>query len=192
VTDIYAERPGYTWADEHAVVDIADREGTLKVAQQHRIDGIVCDTTDVGVPTMAYVAERMGLPGIGYETALNFTNKYRMRSITAAAGVPNPCFRLAENPQAACKAAADLGFPAVIKPVDNQSSRGVHIVHSPEELETAYEDAARATRADAVLVEGFLNGVEVTVEGLCIDGEVLILGISDRIISHNVRRLRAA
>src|ERR1039458_1168339 len=66
VTDIYRDRPGYALADEHAVMDIADREGTLRIA---------CDTTDVGVPTMAYVAERLGLPGIGYETALNFTNK---------------------------------------------------------------------------------------------------------------------
>lgn len=180
VTDIYAERPGYAWADEHAVVDITDKESTLKVACQHRIDGIVCDTTDVGVPTMAYVAEKMGLPGIGYETALNFTNKHRMRSITSAAGVPNPCFHLAESAEAACIAASELGFPAVIKPLDSQSSRGVHIIHSPEEIEGAYTDAARFTRADAVLVEGFLNGVEITVEALCIDGEVLIVGISDK------------
>lgn len=180
VTDIFAERPGYTWADEYAVRDITDREGTLKVAQQHRIDGIVCDTTDVGVPTMAYVAEKMGLPGIGYETALNFTNKYRMRSITSAAGVSNPCFRLAESVQAACKAAAHVGFPAVIKPLDNQSSRGVHIVYSPQEIEAAYSDAARSTHADAVLVEGFLDGVEVTVESFSLDGEVVVLGISDK------------
>jgi biotin carboxylase len=180
VTDLYAERPGYALADEHAVIDITDREGTLKVSQRYRIDGIVCDTTDVGVPTMAYVAEKMGLPGIGYETALNFTNKYRMRCITAPAGVPNPCFRLAESAQTAREAAAAVGFPAVIKPLDNQSSRGVRIVYSPEEIEAAHADAARYTRADAVLVEGFLDGIEVTVESFAIDGEVMVLGISDK------------
>jgi len=180
VTDIYSERPGYALADEYAVVDIADREGTLKVAEERQIDGIVCDTTDVGVPTMAYVAEKMGLAGIGYESALNFTNKHRMRCITAPAGVPNPCFRLARSAQAARAAAVDIGFPAVIKPLDNQSSRGVHIVRFPEEAEAAYADAARFTRADAVLVEGFLDGVEVTVESFVIDGEVMVLGISDK------------
>jgi carbamoyl-phosphate synthase large subunit len=190
VTDIYEERPGYALADEHAVVDITDRESTLKVAQRHQIDAIVCDTTDVGVPTMAYVAEKMGLPGIGYETALNFTNKYRMRCITAQAGVPNPCFRLARSIQDARQAAGDIGFPAVIKPVDNQSSRGVHVVYSPNEIEGAYTDAARYTRADAVMVEGFLDGVEVTVESLAIDGEVMVLGISDK--DHFVHRPEVA
>src|SRR5438105_11620272 len=79
VTDVYAERPGYALADLHAVMDITDLEGTLAVARRHGIDGIICDTTDVGVPTAAYVAEKLGLPGIGYETALRFTDKYRMR-----------------------------------------------------------------------------------------------------------------
>jgi len=103
-----------------------------------------------------------------------------MRSITSQAGVPNPPFRLAKSAQSALQAAADIGFPAVIKPLDNQSSRGVHIVRSPKEIDFAYEDAARSTRANAILVEGFLNGVEVTVEGLCIDGEAFILGVSDK------------
>src|SRR5215831_10798249 len=76
VTDMYQERPGHQLADDYEVVDITDREQTLRAAGARRIDGIVCDTTDVGVPTMAWVAERLGLPGIGYDTALNFTNKY--------------------------------------------------------------------------------------------------------------------
>src|SRR4051794_30917029 len=62
VTDMYRERPAYAIADYHEVVDVSDREGTLAVAGRYRIDGILCDTTDVGVPTAAYVAERLGLP----------------------------------------------------------------------------------------------------------------------------------
>src|SRR5688572_28806110 len=73
VTDPYESRPAYAHADLHERVDITDREGTLRAAQRHRIDGIICDTTDVGVPTMAYVADALGLPGIGAETAFNFT-----------------------------------------------------------------------------------------------------------------------
>ena len=76
VTDVYRERPGYAFADEHECVDIADLDLTLRTAEQHRIDGIVCDTTDVGVPTMAYAADRLCLPSFGYETAQNFTVLY--------------------------------------------------------------------------------------------------------------------
>ena len=65
VTDIYEQRPAYACADAHAAVDITDRESTLRVAREHRVNGIICDTTDVGVPTMAYVAEQLGFPGSG-------------------------------------------------------------------------------------------------------------------------------
>lgn len=180
VTDIYAERPGYALADHHEVMDIADREGTLKIGAQYDIDGIICDTTDVGVPTMAYVAEKLGLPGIGFDTALNFTNKLRMRSLSSSAGLPGPAVRTAADPDSACRAASDLGYPVVIKPVDNQSSRGVHVVREGRELEAAYLDAARHTKAPEVLVEEFISGTEVTVEGLCVDGEAFVVGISDK------------
>src|SRR6202047_951612 len=169
VTDMHRERPGYALANEHAVMDITDKEGTLRIAAQHRIDGIVCDTTDAGVPTMAYVAEKLGLPGIGYETALNFTDKLRMRTISAAAGLPNPPFCAAAGLDEARRAASGLGYPVVVKPIDNQSSRGVHVVRAPIELDAAWLDAARHTRRPEVLVEGFLRGTEVTVEGVCVD-----------------------
>lgn len=180
VTDMYSERPGYALADEHECVDIADLELTLRIAEQHRVCGIVCDTTDVGVPTMAYVAERLGLPGIGYETALNFTNKYRMRCLTSQAGLHNPAFRLITSSDEARRAASDIGLPVVIKPVDSQSSRGVHVVRSFDALSASAEDAIRSSRSRQAIVEGFLDGTEVTVESFCSDGEVFIAGISDK------------
>jgi carbamoyl-phosphate synthase large subunit len=180
VTDIYTERPGYRFADEHEVIDITDREATLRAAERHRIEGIVCDTTDVGVPTMAWVAERLGLAGIGYETALNFTNKHRMRRVTSTAGVPTPRFAAARNLDEAWRALDDIGLPAVVKPVDNQSSRGVHIIRDRDALAAAFADAARNTRSGEVLVEAFLDGVEVTVESFCVNGEVFAVGISDK------------
>ena len=180
VTDIYPERPGYAYADEHEVMDIADREGTLRIAEKHCIDAIVCDTTDVGVPTMAYIAERLGLPGIGFQTALNFTDKHRMRIITSAAGLPNPLFRSVSTSDAVRSAAVSLGFPAVVKPADNQGSRGVRVVRNVREVEDAYEHARRFTRRNEILVESFIDGVEVTVESLTVSGKTFVLGISDK------------
>ncbi|HLG94749.1 MAG TPA: ATP-grasp domain-containing protein [Bryobacteraceae bacterium] len=180
VTDMYAERPGYQLADNFAVVDISDRDATLRAAREQHVNGIVCDTTDVGVPTMAWVADQMGLAGIGYETALNFTNKYRMRSITSAAGLPNPPYKLARKLSEAYRASSAIGWPVVVKPTDNQSSRGVRIVACPSQLEWAFSEAVRQSRTGDVLVEGFLEGTEVTVESFCCDGTVHVAGISDK------------
>jgi biotin carboxylase len=180
VTDMYTDRPGYALADDFEVIDITDRSGTLKVAEARSIDGIICDTTDVGVPTMAWVAEKLGLPGIGYETALNFTDKGRMRSITSAAGIPNPPFSVVRDIVEAARVAQRLGWPVVVKPTRNQSSRGVHVVRSPHDLDQAFNDAIKNSPSGELIVEGFLNGTEVTVESFCRSGCVHVAGISDK------------
>jgi len=180
VTDMYQERPAYAFADHHEVIDITDKEATLAVARRHKIDGIICDTTDVGVPTMAWIAEQLGLPGIGYETALNFTNKYRMRERTRAAGLPNPPFMLLRSASAIGAAVSEIGLPIVFKPVDSQSGRGVHVVRERAELEEKFADALQASRSRQVIAEGFMPGTEITVESVCIEGEVYAVGISDK------------
>ncbi|HUY33256.1 MAG TPA: ATP-grasp domain-containing protein [Pirellulales bacterium] len=180
VTDKYPQRPAYALADEREVIDIADREATLDAARRHRIDGITCDTTDAGVPTAAYVAERLGLAGIGYEVALNFTNKHRMRTITAAAGLSPVRFRLVSKFAELRAAAEEIGYPLVIKPVDNQSSRGVHRIDDPTELDEGFSGARRATRERGVLLEEFLPGIEATVEGICLAGRYRTTACSDK------------
>lgn len=180
VTDMYDERPGYALADEFEVADIADKDRTLEIASQHRIDGIICDTTDVGVPTMAYVAEKLNLPGIGYETSLNFTNKFRMRTLTSKAGVPSPPFYLVSSFEEFRSAVSDIGIPCVVKPVDSQSSRGVHIIRGTDKLRSLYSEAIMFSRQRQALVEGFLDGIEVTVEGCSVDGQAFVIGISDK------------
>jgi len=178
VSDMYPNPPGFALADLHEQVDITDREATLKVAERHQIDGIICDTTDVGVPTMAYVAEKLGLPGIGLETALNFTNKYRMRDLTSKAGLANPPFRKATT----LAKARGFGFPLpfVVKPVDSQSSRGVHVIRNSDEIDYSILDALKNSRSGEIIVEGFLDGIEVTVESVVVAGRVHTVGISDK------------
>lgn len=180
VTDMYEERPGYAVADAHERIDISDREATLRAAERHKIDGIVCDTTDVGVPTMAYVAEQLSLPGIGLETALNFTDKGRMRHLVKEAGIPSPPFSVVTGAGEARRAAASIGFPLVVKPVDNQSSRGVHIVRDSDGLEDSVADALAKSRAKRSVIEGFVEGVEVTVESFICDSKMVVAGISDK------------
>ncbi len=175
VTDMYSERPAYALADLHEVVDITDMEATLAAARRHHVDGILCDTTDVGVPTAAFVAERLGLPGIGYETALNFTDKARMRGRTGCAGVRRVDHETVESLAGLQAAAARIGWPAVVKPVDNQSGRGVTIVRDPRALERAWNLAVGHSRQRRVIVEQFVEGTELIVDGFVIDGNVTLL-----------------
>jgi biotin carboxylase len=180
VTDVYRDRPGYSLADDHEVMDISDEAGTLSVARHYKIDGIVCDTTDVGVTTAAFVAEKLRLPGIGYEVARNFTSKHRMRELSLRAGLPCPRFQLVKSLDEALVASDRIGYPLIMKPIANQSSRGVHRIESKAGIECAFADARSFTRTGELLVEECLTGTEVTVESFCVGGRVHVTGISDK------------
>ncbi|EXI69232.1 MAG: D-alanine--D-alanine ligase [Candidatus Accumulibacter adjunctus] len=181
VSDMYRDRPAYALADQHEVVDITDCEATLQLATRCRIDGIICDTTDVGVATAAFVAERLGLPGIGYETARNFTDKGRMRRLTDAAGLAVPRYHLLSSPAGLAAAAAEVSFPLIVKPVDNQSGKGVSRLSAADGLDAAYRLARSCSRSGEVLVESCVEGQEIIVDGFVVAGKARILGIAHKL-----------
>jgi len=181
VSDVYADRPCYALADHHQVVDITDIDGTLQLASRYRIDDIVCDTTDIGVATAAHVAEQLGLPGIGYETALNFTNKGRMRALTDRAGMVVPRYRLLDSESGLTECAAFVAYPLIVKPVDNQSGRGVSRLLNGDGLKAAYQLARSCSRSGKVLIEGCIEGKEIIVDGFVVAGRPRILGIAHKV-----------
>ena len=67
--------------------DVRDEEKILAFAQSQQIDGVITDQTDIAVRSVAYVAEKMGLPGIGTGTGLLFTDKSRMRARMKELGI---------------------------------------------------------------------------------------------------------
>ncbi|EXI73313.1 MAG TPA: ATP-grasp domain-containing protein [Candidatus Accumulibacter phosphatis] len=181
VSDMHRERPAYALADHHEVVDITDSEATLQLAARHRIDGIICDTTDVGVVTAAFVAERLGLPGIGYETARNFTNKGRMRRLTDAAGMVVPRYCLLSSATGLAAAAAAVAYPLIVKPVDSQSGRGVSRLSAAAGLDAAYRLARSCSRSGEVLIESCVDGSEIIVDGFVVAGRPQILGTARKV-----------
>ena len=67
------------YIDKKYLLDVRKKEEILAIARQEQIDGVITDQTDIAVRSVAYVAEQMGLPGIGYETGCLFTDKRLMR-----------------------------------------------------------------------------------------------------------------
>src|SRR4051812_34981674 len=133
--DRNAEAPGLEVADVGEVVDFTDVEGVTEVARRHEVDGVLTVSADRAVPVVAAVAEALGLPGIGTETAHLMTHKVAMRRRLAEAGVPQPRFAAARSLHEAYGAAETVGFPAVLKPADSGGQRGVFMLESIDDLE---------------------------------------------------------
>lgn len=190
VTDYLQDRPGYALADCHEIVDITDPEATLAVARRYRVDGILCDTTDTGVKTAAYVADRLALPGVGVAASRVCTDKHRLREAVTIAGLRNPPHALVTDPppgspssaqaavRAAIQAAEQIGYPLVVKPVDNQSGRGVSIVPTSDALPAAVANAMAYSRTRRVILEAKARGVEHIVDGFVSEGRAQVLGIA--------------
>ncbi len=177
---IPGDYPGFKFADKIYYVDIRDKEAVLKIARDEKIDAVLTDQNDVGVVTVAYVAEKLGLRGIGYQTALKFTDKYLMRQAAKEAGVGVPEFNHVSSLDEAVAVAESMGYPLMIKPVDSSGSRGVRRINSAEDLRREYDATKAYSLTGKVILERFIGGDVYCIDGYTADYEHhdLIVGIS--------------
>ena len=162
------------------LTDVRDNEAILRYARDNHICGVTTDQTDIAVRAVAYVAQEMGLPGIGYETGRLFTDKNLMREKMSALGIPLLPYRTVTSlPDALAYYDEIGGGNVIIKPLDTQGSRGVQICRSAGELADKYAEAARWSSGGEVIVERFATGREFVVEGLALDYEFRNLCIGD-------------
>ncbi len=167
-------------ADVAEVVDFVDIPVAIEAARRVRPDGVLTITSDRAVPSVAAVAEALGLPGIGPDAAFGLTNKLEMRRRLAAAGLPQPRFAGARTLEEALPGAREVGFPLVTKPADSGGQRGVIRVGSEDELARAFPESLEASRRGEVILEQFVDGTEMNAMAVVRDGEVIPLTVSDR------------
>lgn len=176
--------PGIKIADKFYDVDTRDKEKILEIAKAEKIDAITTDQTDVSITAVAYVAEKLGLKGIGYERALTYTNKYMMRNAAKAAGVGVPGYFKTDNLEEALEKIKDLTFPLIIKPVDSSGSRGVVKLDNVEMLKEHFETSRSFSLAKDVIIEEFVTGTEYIVDGFAIDGKYINTDLSIKDFFH--------
>jgi biotin carboxylase len=175
------EALGFAEADEFEVVDFTDVPGVIDVGRRHEVDGVLTVSADRAVPVVAEVAEALGLPGIGAETARLMTHKVAMRRLLADSGVPQPQFAAVRTLDEARRAARTVGFPSVLKPADSGGQRGVFRLESADDLERHLHAALAESPTEEAIVEGFQEGLELNGLVLARDGEVELLTLSDRL-----------
>ena len=161
------------------LADVRDKEKILDFARQEGIVGVTTDQTDIAVRSVAYVAENMSLPGIGYETGCLFTDKARMRARQVELGIPVLPNRKVFSVEEAVAFWKELGTDVIIKPIDTQGSRGVQICRNETDIARKFGEASRWSSDKSVLVELFARGREFVIEGLAFNYDFHNLCIGD-------------
>ncbi|HVZ71803.1 MAG TPA: ATP-grasp domain-containing protein [Polyangia bacterium] len=180
VADISGDAPGRQIADEFVRIDTNDREGLLTIARRVNARLVLAEQTDRLVPIAGFINEALGLPGITRAVAERFTNKLVMRRALEGKGVPMPRFRPVSSANEASEAAQTFGLPVIVKPLQAQSSMGVTLVERLDDVAEAFLGARAIGSQEQVLIEEFVNGTEVTVEGISLDGNCTILAMSEK------------
>lgn len=141
------------------------------------------DSQRCGTPTVAYVAEHLGLWGNTYAAAVRANNKFLMRQAFVAAGVPCPkfvCLSELANIEKTLSA-AQLSLPLIVKPADRSGSLAVTRVDSEGDLLPAIEKAHAASFRHEVMVEEYIEGQEISVEFISYRGKHYPLQITDKV-----------
>ncbi len=175
------DAPGLQEADVAEAVDFTDVAAVTDVARRHGVDGVLTVSADRAVPVVAAVAEALGLPGIGRQTAHLMTHKIAMRRTLADAGVPQPRFAAARDLQSARAALGTVGTPAVLKPADSGGQRGIFFVDSEDELDAHLHVALAESLTGEAIVEDFHDGLELNGIVIVRGGEAIPLTLSDRL-----------
>lgn len=174
--------PGFNICDKAIYEDIKNKEAVLVKAQELSIDAIISDQLDQAVPTVAFVAEKMGLLGISYDTALKFTNKYTMRQAAQELGINVPESRVLTSFDDAVNFIQHniLTFPLIMKPVDGAASNGVFKVNSLNEIKEHFEYTQSFSKKRQIILEKFIYGKEYVVEAYTHNYEVHNLMVGHR------------
>jgi biotin carboxylase len=175
-------------------LDFRNPEGSARYvsefARAHPIDAVVGVDEDTAVVAAA-CSRALGLPSNPPEAAAAARDKALMRRLLDAAGVPNPrsrVYRIGDGPEAPAR---EVAYPCVLKPTFLAASRGVIRADDPASFRGAWgrisailrePDVARrgGPSANEILVEEFVPGREVAVEGMLSKGKLDVLAVFDK------------
>ena len=178
------ERPALatTMGDRAAVVPLDDPDEAARVIAaldaRAPLDAVVA-VDDQGVVVAARAGEQLGFPHNPPAAAARTRDKAAMRDALARAEVPQPRYaRLRGADDRADR--PPVGWPRVVKPTGRSGSQGVIRADDPRGAVEAATRVAAITGGDPILVEEFVPGAEVAVEGLLHDGTLEVLAVFDK------------
>ncbi|MGH2620251.1 MAG: ATP-grasp domain-containing protein [Anaerolineales bacterium] len=177
----------------HLTVDFHDLEGAtdriVEFAANYPLEAIL-STDDDGVVLAAMASDALGLSHNPLLAVRVARDKYQTRQALAAAGMRTPTFQRFSIDADPREAARQVSFPCVVKPLSLAASRGVMRADDPDEFVAAFgrlvsvlqtvEVSEGDPSGQQILVESYLPGVEVALEGLLTGGKLLVLAIFDK------------
>jgi biotin carboxylase len=177
------------WSESHGVDfrDVAAATRRVTALARDSSAAAVVAVDDSATEIAALVNQALGFPANSPEAAHAARDKFIMRSTLSSAGVRCPFFRVVPASGDPAEIANEVPMPCVVKPLQLSGSRGVIRANDAAEFVDAFNRLVRMLEADGydrstvqVLVEEYIPGGEVAVEGLLTDGTLRVLAMFDK------------
>src|SRR6266702_3093181 len=157
----------------------------VEYAQEHPIAAIL-SVDDAASELAAFASEALGLAHNSPKAAEAARDKLLMRSLMSKGGTPCPVFRPFSLSADPAWVATRVTYPCVVKPLRLSGSRGVIRANNPDEFVLAFNRLRRLllsegyAQDDSLLVEDFIPGFEVALEGILTSGHLKELALLDK------------
>lgn len=181
--DNIPDNPGHLEADISFDISTTAREEVLAVARDEDVAGVVAVATDVAVPTAAFVAETLHLPGVPLSSAEIVCHKSQFRDFLRKEGLPTPdaAVLAPEQTEPPFVLPEEAGSQTwIIKPDASSGSKGTRMIQTKGAFARALPEARTFSLNDKVVLEAFIEGRQGTVEGVLQDGALAFSLILDR------------
>ena len=158
--DRYDNAPAMQVADEHEIFSMLDGDALAAVVNKHKPDIIVPEIEAIRTERL-FEFEEQGIQVVPSARAVNYTmNRRAIRDLASRElGLRTAKYFYAKTFEEFKKAADEIGFPCVVKPLMSSSGHGQSYVHNEEELEIAFKEAMEGSRGDVkeVIIEEFID-----------------------------------
>lgn len=168
--------PAADMSDHFDIINVLDEEAIEKHILKNRIDVVYSTGTDIAMPVACKISERLGLPHfVSSEAAYICNHKNELRSALSSDYEGNVPYQVMSDIEK-----INLAFPLMLKPSDAQGQRGIFLIHSQDEFEQHFSEAKSYSRQGKVIVEQYIDGLEISVNVYMVDGVMRFFVASDR------------
>lgn len=155
-------------ADVIYEIDSRNIEALEQIYIKELPNAIIADECDYSMYAVAYLTEKYHLPGPNLKALTITNNKYLQRKVlddNKVKSIKQPKYSLCWNYIQALEVAREIGFPIIIKPIDNRGSIGVERINNEYELKSGWFNAVINAHSRTCIIEKYIEGDTITAEG---------------------------
>ena len=165
------------FADVPCDVDGMDVDGLVALVKKEHIDAVLVGVAEALIPTYCKVCEVLDYPC--------FASMEQFEIMISKDNFKNTCrkYHVPVVPEYSLDEIDKIEYPVIVKPVDSSSSKGISICQNREQLDAAIEKALSFSFRKKILIEKYMDGLEVIIYYVIQDGNPIMVAMCDRYTS---------